>query len=98
VHLLPTAFGGAHHEPKESAAAITDYRPVLVLLVRDMRRHGGLVLANESMGNVVRIGHLRGATRCQGKSLLSRPDVLTFALRLVDAQQCLAPAFDPADL
>lgn len=90
--------GGAYTDPKQAAAEITDFVPVLLHLVSEVRRLGGRLVAIQGIGSgdyAVLVGSQ--ARRLQG-SLLGRPDAMTLVQRMLDQVQGNAPAFDPSAL
>lgn len=105
VRKLPTErwylrlhTGGAYTDPAGAAAEVTDFVPVILLLMREVRRLEGRLVAIQGIGSgdyAIQCG--TRARRLQG-SLLGRPDALTLVQRMLAHVQDRTPPFDASPL
>lgn len=90
--------GGAYTDPAQAAAEITDFVPVLLMLLNEVRKLGGRLVAVQGIDKgefTVAVGDR--VRQLQG-SLMGRPEGMTAVQRLLNEVQGLSAEFDPAPL
>lgn len=90
--------GGAYTDPAKAAAEITDYMPVLLWLVQEVRRLDGRLLVVQGIDTGEYTVVVGDRARQVRGSLLGRPDAMTVLQRLLAEAQGHPSGFDPRPL